>query len=67
MGLVLLWAVWGTAVSFAGGKVPVVGWHTRASASHGVMVLVGGLGIAVGVFAVVSLLVDTARPQARRR
>jgi hypothetical protein len=62
-----LWVIWATVVSFTGGTVPLLGWHTGASTSHGVITLFGGTGVAVGLYTVVSALVDWSLRWGRNR
>jgi hypothetical protein len=58
VGLLLLsWVVWSVVVAFSGGTLPILGWHTKPSASHGLIVLFGLGGLALGLFAVMISIV----------
>jgi hypothetical protein len=50
--LLLSWVVWSAVVAFGGGTLPILGWDTKPSASHGLIVLFGLGGLAIGLFAV---------------
>jgi hypothetical protein len=50
--LLLSWVVWSVVVAFSGGSLPILGWHTKPSASHALIVLFGLGGLATGVFVV---------------
>jgi hypothetical protein len=51
--LLLGWVIWSVVVAFSGGTVPILGLHTRASPSHGLIVLFGLGGLAIGLFALI--------------